>query len=96
MSHSDAEPARALAGLARAERLCAAYETYCALVAAPAISFERAVFLLSALTRGDELVLERCRECDALVIADRCALRAPCCLICGAAEAASQRPLDFG
>jgi hypothetical protein len=61
------EPARSLAGLNRGELLCQAYESYRSLVGTPLISFEHAVFLLSALWRGEELVLGACRDCNAVL-----------------------------
>jgi hypothetical protein len=76
------EPARIEPGLGRAELLCHAYEIYRTQVASPLISFEHAVFLLGALSRGDELTLGSCRDCAAVVIADRWSLRAARCLMC--------------
>jgi hypothetical protein len=76
------ESARALPTLARAELLCQAYELYRALFPAPLISFEHAVFLLSALARADELTLAACRDCGAAMVADRWSLRAPRCALC--------------
>jgi Flagellar transcriptional activator (FlhC) len=75
-------PIRIEPGLGRAELLCDAYEIYRAQVASPLISFEHAVFLLAALCRGDELTLGTCRDCAAVVVADRWAMRAPRCLVC--------------
>jgi hypothetical protein len=46
------------------------------------ISFEHAVFLLTALVRGDEPILSACRECSAVLIIDRWSLRAPRCALC--------------
>jgi hypothetical protein len=69
-------------GLGRAELLCDAYEIYRTQVDSPLISFEHAVFLLGALGRGDELTLGACRDCSAVVVADRWTLRAPRCLVC--------------
>jgi hypothetical protein len=40
------------------------------------------VFLLTALVRGDELVLSGCRECRAVLIIDRWSLRSPRCALC--------------
>jgi len=76
------EAARALPSLARAELLCQAYELYRALFPVPLISFEHGVFLLGALTRSDELTLAACRDCGAVVVADRWSLRAPRCTLC--------------
>ena len=49
---------------------------------APLISFEHAVFLLSALWRGEELLLGACRDCSALLVTDRWSLRMPRCIVC--------------
>jgi hypothetical protein len=84
------EPARIEPGLGRAELLCHAYEIYRTQVASPLISFEHAVFLLGALSRGDELTLGSCRDCAAVVVADRWSLRAARCLVC----APPTRPAD--
>jgi hypothetical protein len=68
----------------RGELLCHAYEAYRHLVPQPLISFEHAVFLLTALAAGEELTLAHCRECAALVVADRLALRPARCVHCAA------------
>jgi len=79
-----ASSARAAAGIGQAAILCQAYEAYCALVSEPAISFEHAVLLVTALTRRGDLTLEHCSGCGALLVSDplsllpaRCALCAP-------------------
>jgi len=79
-----APPAAAQAhmGLQRGELLCLAYEIYRAQVPKPLLSFEHAVFLLGALWRGDELTLGTCRDCSAVLVTDRWALRAPRCIVC--------------
>jgi hypothetical protein len=56
------------------------------------ISFEHAVFLLTALVRGNELVLSACRECSAVLIIDRWSLRAPRCALCAVRRRVSCRP----
>jgi hypothetical protein len=76
------EPARSLAGLNRGELLCQAYESYRSLVGTPLITFEHAVFLLGALWRGEELVIGGCRDCGAVLVTDRWAMRAPRCIVC--------------
>jgi hypothetical protein len=76
------EPARSLAGLNRGELLCQAYESYRSLVGTPLITFEHAVFLLSALWRGEELVIGGCRDCGAVLVTDRWTMRAPRCIVC--------------
>jgi hypothetical protein len=67
----------------RAMLLCRAYDTYRALVRRPSLSFEHAVFLVTALSRGDELRLSGCAGCGAVVVADRLSLRVPRCSGCG-------------
>jgi hypothetical protein len=81
-SGTPSESARSLAGLNRGELLCQAYESYRTLFPSPLISFEHAVFLLGALWRGNELVLGSCRDCNAVLVADRWSLRAPRCVVC--------------
>jgi hypothetical protein len=71
-----------LPSLGRGELLCHAYTVYCSLLPETMISFEHAVLLLTALVRGDELVLSACRECSAVLIIDRWSLRAPRCVLC--------------
>ncbi|HEV2700779.1 MAG TPA: hypothetical protein VGV09_04050 [Steroidobacteraceae bacterium] len=46
---------QALANLSRGELLCQAFEVYRELVAEPRISFEHLVYLVLALTTGEEL-----------------------------------------
>ena len=77
------EQANSLASLGRAELLCQAYGIYRAAIADALISFEHAVFLLTALVRRDELRLDSCRGCAAYLIVDRWSLRSPHCAICG-------------
>jgi hypothetical protein len=60
-------------------------------VASPQISFEHAVFLVGALSRGDELRLASCTCCGGLMVADRLALREARCPGC-AEEAAAAPP----
>jgi hypothetical protein len=76
--------ARSLASLTRGELLCQAYEAYRGLIPEGLISFEHAVFLLTTLVRGDELILGACRDCSAALIVDRWSLRAPRCPLCAA------------
>jgi hypothetical protein len=73
---------RALANLARGELLCQAFEFYQQLLPAHGISFEHAVFLVTALSRGDELALSNCGGCGALIVSDRFSFSAPSCLHC--------------
>lgn len=75
---------RGAPGIRRAHLLCQAYEVYRDVMAAPLISFEHAVFLIVTLSRAEELALEGCRQCGALVIVDRLSLRQPRCVACHA------------
>jgi len=78
---------RSLPCLARGELLCQAYEAYRGLIPEGLISFEHAVFLVTTLVRGDELILGGCRDCSAVLIVDRWSLRAPRCPLCAADHA---------
>jgi hypothetical protein len=80
---------KALPSLVRGELLCQAYSVYRGLIPESLISFEHAVFLLTALVRGDELVLSSCRDCAAVLIVDRWSLRAPHCALCAADQASA-------
>jgi hypothetical protein len=66
----------------RGEALCEAYETYRRLVPIPYISFEHAVFLVTALARGDELRASHCLDCCSLIIVDRLAMSGRRCQRC--------------
>jgi hypothetical protein len=84
------ELARSLPCLARGELLCQAYEAYRGLIPEGLISFEHAVFLVTTLVRGDELILGGCRDCSAMLIVDRWSLRAPRCPLCAADHAQAE------
>lgn len=71
-----------LPGLARGELLCQAFEAYRTLVPGAQISFEHAVFLASALTRGDQLRLSDCVSCGSLMVAERFPARSVRCQHC--------------
>jgi hypothetical protein len=71
---------KALANATRGELLCQAFEVYQQLMPAHGISFEHAVFLVTALARGDELALSNCGGCGAVIVLDRAAVGARCCL----------------
>ncbi|MFO1426623.1 MAG: hypothetical protein U1F11_06540 [Steroidobacteraceae bacterium] len=64
------EASRHLPGVARNGLLCDAFETWRRTGAGGHISFEHAVFLCVALAGGHEIRLQRCRQCDALGIAE--------------------------
>ena len=71
-----------LPGLGRGELLCQAFETFRALLPSTQISFEHAVFLATALARGDQLRLGGCSECGSLIVTERFPLRAARCHHC--------------
>src|SRR5690606_34096669 len=77
-----ADATRAIPGMHRGEALCAAFETYRRLVPDSRISFEHAVFLVLALSRGDELRAAPCTDCTGLIVIDRYAPSARRCLAC--------------
>jgi hypothetical protein len=77
-------PAESTPTVARGALLCEAFEAYTALMGESQISFEHAVFLLSALLAGDELRLAHCRECSSVLVTDRLVLRIPVCNECSA------------
>ena len=69
-------------GLMRGALLCEAFEAYRALVPDAQISFEHAVFLATALTRGDQLRLGGCADCGSLIVTERFPPRLPRCQLC--------------
>jgi hypothetical protein len=71
-----------LPSLTRGERLCQAFELFSAMFPDAHISFEHAIFLVTALARGNEINYARCTECAALVVVDSLMLREPRCLLC--------------
>jgi hypothetical protein len=77
---SDAQ--RILPGMQRGEALCEAFETYLRLVPGARISFEHAVFLVLALSRGDELRAGPCTDCSGLILLDRYTPAVRRCLAC--------------
>jgi hypothetical protein len=79
-----AETGGALSGLTRGELLCQAFEAFRLLLPSAQISFEHAVFLTTALARGDQLRLGGCSDCGSLVVAERFPLRAVRCHHCAA------------
>ena len=74
--------AAAAPGLTRGELLCQAFEAYRLLLPSAQISFEHAVFLATALGRGDQLRLAPCSECGGLLVTERFALRSVRCHHC--------------
>lgn len=84
-----AATAGSLPGVARGEKLCQAFEIYQATIPAARISFEHAVFLAVALTRGDQLRLGGCRECGGLMVTERFPVRISRCQYCANASQAA-------
>lgn len=76
----------ALPGLARGELLCQAFEVYRALLPAAQISFEHAVFLATALTRGDQLRLGGCAACGSLLVTECFPVRQRRCHHCSSPQ----------
>jgi hypothetical protein len=84
-AESAAAPAEAPApGVERGELLCEGFEAYRAVLPSAQISFEHAVFLASALGRGDQLRLGNCCDCGALMVLERFPLRSARCPHCAA------------
>jgi hypothetical protein len=79
--------------IVRARLLCQAYDTYRAFSAGPLLSFEHAVFLVTTLARADELKLDQCLDCGAVLVADRLSLRVPVCTACHGVSRAENRPM---
>src|SRR5579863_6147551 len=77
-----ASAAAPLAGLTRGELLCQAFEVFRLLLPAAQISFEHAVFLATALARGDQLRLGPCSDCGGLMVTERFPVRAARCHHC--------------
>ena len=87
VSATPAEGGGALKALSRGELLCQAFEAFRLLLPSAQISFEHAVFLVTALARGDQLRLGGCSDCGTLVVSERFPLRAVRCYHCAAASA---------
>jgi hypothetical protein len=85
-TRAEAAAAVYLPGLGRGELLCQAFEAFRALLPSAQISFEHAVFLATALARGDQLRLGACHECGSLVVTERFPLRAARCQHCSGAR----------
>jgi hypothetical protein len=83
-----AAAAAAQPGLTRGELLCQAFEAFRALLPSAQISFEHAVFLATALARGDQLRLGGCCDCGALLVIERFPLRAARCHHCAGLQPA--------
>jgi hypothetical protein len=71
-----------LPGVARGVLLCQAFEAFRLVLPSAQISFEHAVFLATALARGDQLRLGDCSDCGSLMVTERFPLRASRCTHC--------------
>ena len=71
-----------LPGVTRGELLCQAFEAFRLMLPSAQISFEHAVFLATALARGDQLCLGDCSDCGSLMVTERFPLRASRCTHC--------------
>ncbi len=76
------ESGQAVPSVMRGSLLCHAFEAYRAFIPSSQISFEHAVFLTTALARGDQLRLDTCKECGGLVVVERFPMRDPRCHHC--------------
>jgi len=76
--------AQHLPGVARGELLCQAFEAFQLVLPSAQISFEHAVFLATALARGDQLRLDNCGGCGGFVVIEPFQLRTPRCPYCAA------------
>jgi hypothetical protein len=84
---------RQLPGMYRGEALCEAFDTYRRLIPAARISFEHAVFLVTALARGDDLRAITCADCRGLIVIDRFCVDYRYCLACDESRQ-GKLPLD--
>jgi hypothetical protein len=79
-------PGALVPALARGEQLCQAFEAYRMLLPSAQITFEHAVFLATALARGDQLRLSGCSSCGSLMVTERFTLRAQRCHHCASSQ----------
>jgi hypothetical protein len=82
---------KALANVTRGELLCQAFEVYEQLMPSHGISFEHAVFLVTALAHGVELTVARCPECEVPCIVNRLDRDGQYCTDCVAPKATNRR-----
>jgi hypothetical protein len=71
-----------LPGVTRGVLLCQAFEAFRLVLPSAHISFEHAVFLATALARGDQLRLGDCSDCGSLMVNERFPLRTSRCTHC--------------
>jgi hypothetical protein len=84
---ADGAGGASLPGITRGELLCQAFEAFRLLLPSAHISFEHAVFLATALARGDQLRLGDCSDCGSLMVTERLLLRGARCPHCAGAAA---------
>lgn len=78
------------------QRFCLAYDVYCLLHPKRRICFERAWFLVDALSRGDELQLTACVHCGGIYVHDTLALVERICPACASGRRARAPRRDGG
>lgn len=81
-AEGDASLVEHLPGIARGERLCRAFEEFTAYWPSAELTVEHAILLLTELTRGVEIVLERCSSCHILIVLDRLSVGPKRCAFC--------------
>ncbi len=92
---SDSGTTRALADIARAERLCDAYWTFRYLLPEACIGFEQMLLVLSTAAKGEELATTHCQDCRALLVVDPLSPYSELCPQCGGEEPAELKLMDF-
>ena len=68
--------------VSRGERLCTAWELFCATVPHRALTFEHLVLLTSTLAGGEKLTLDHCATCDGIIVVDIVSSRRRICSGC--------------
>lgn len=77
-------PRRDLPDLVRGARLCHAFEIYCALAPGPALNFDQALLLYTAVAVADEVKIVQCDRCDGLMVQEVCGVMHTSCARCSA------------
>ncbi len=75
------------------ERLCAAYEAYCACFPHSGIAIEEFLSLVLGITEDGEIELGRCSSCNGTVLIDRLAPRRPTCAQCQGIQTRESNPV---
>jgi hypothetical protein len=76
------ELAGALESVERGERLCRVYEEFKACWPESQSTLEHAILLLGELVRKVEVAMDRCMDCDVLIVVDRLSVAPPRCAFC--------------